>query len=73
MRLVAKTASYGVVHICVAVTVAYALTGNLAIAIGIGLIEPAVQTIVFAIHEKVWERVPTRALGAPRHYATAST
>lgn len=55
-RLAAKTVSYGIVHIVVATAVAYALTGNLAVSIGIGLIEPIVQTVVFSIHEFLWER-----------------
>ena len=58
MRLAMKTGSYGIVHIGVATGVAYALTGDLAIALGIGLIEPIVQTVVFAIHERVWEGSP---------------
>jgi uncharacterized membrane protein len=36
--------------------VAYALTGNIRIAIGIGLIEPVIQMIVFSVHEYVWEK-----------------
>ena len=56
MRLVAKTATYGVLHICVATAVAYVLTGNLIAALGIGLIEPMVQTVVFTLHEWAWER-----------------
>lgn len=55
MRLAMKTVSYGIVHVAVATTVAYALTGNLAAAIGIGLIEPFIQTGVFAVHELLWE------------------
>lgn len=56
MRLVYKTISYGLVHIIVATAVAYLITGNLAMALGIGLIEPIVQTGVFALHDYVWER-----------------
>ena len=55
MRLALKTGSYGIVHIAVATGVAYALTGDLAVALGIGLLEPIVQTAVFAIHERIWE------------------
>jgi uncharacterized membrane protein len=55
MRLLLKTASYGVVHIVVATAVAYALTGNLAVALSIGLIEPIVQTFVFSLHDWLWE------------------
>lgn len=54
-RLLAKTATYGTLHICVAVSIAYAITGNLMAALGIGFIEPLVQAFVFALHESVWE------------------
>ncbi|WP_169569954.1 DUF2061 domain-containing protein [Sneathiella limimaris] len=56
MRLALKTASYGLLHILVATTVAYVLTGNLVAAVSIGLLEPIVQTVVFSIHEYLWER-----------------
>lgn len=55
MRLALKTASYGAIHVCVATTIAYVLTGNLTAALGIGLIEPIVQVGVFAVHERLWE------------------
>ena len=56
MRLAIKTSTYGLLHIVVAMLVAYALTGNIKIAIGFGLIEPVIQMIVFSIHEYVWEK-----------------
>lgn len=55
MRLLLKTATYGMTHIAVATTIAYLLTGDIMAAIGIGLIEPIVQTGVFALHEQLWE------------------
>lgn len=55
LRLTLKTISYGTVHVAVATTVAYALTGNFTAALGIGLIEPAIQTGVFALHEMLVE------------------
>lgn len=55
MRLALKTASYGALHIIVATAVAYSLTGDWAVALGIGLIEPIVQTGVFAVHDWLWE------------------
>lgn len=65
MRLALKTASYGVTHVAVATAVAYVLTDNLAAAIGIGLIEPIIQTGVFSIHEFLWEsRGKERSPGA---------
>jgi len=58
MRSVIKTLSYSVTHLVVAVSVAYALTNDWRIALGIGLVEPAVQTVAYAIHERVWTRIP---------------
>ncbi len=55
MRLALKTLSYGATHIVVATMVAYFLTGNLMAAIGIGILEPLVQTGVFTLHEMLWE------------------
>ena len=57
MTIALKTASYGTVHIAVATMIAYLLTGDIAAAIGIGLIEPVVQTGVFAVHEMIWRRI----------------
>jgi uncharacterized membrane protein len=61
MRRLAKTGSYWVVHITVAVSVAWALTGNLAAAMAIGLLEPTIQAFVFYFHEWLWERGTARA------------
>lgn len=65
MRTLAKTGTYALTHFVVAVTVAFALTGDALIALSIGLIEPAVQTLAYAIHERAWERKAFRATGAP--------
>lgn len=62
MRLAIKTGTYGLTHVVVAVSVAYTLTGNMAAAIGIGLIEPVIQTFVYALHERLWEKRNTHAL-----------
>ncbi len=56
MRLAIKTSTYAVTHFIVAIAVAYALTRDWRIAIAIGLIEPAAQTVAYFIHERVWER-----------------
>ncbi len=57
VRNIAKTATYSVMHLSVAVTVAYALSGDWRIALSIGVIEPMVQTVAYAVHEKVWTRI----------------
>ena len=65
MRTLAKTGTYALTHFVVAVAVAYALTGDALIALSIGLIEPAVQTLAYAIHERAWERRPPQRARAP--------
>lgn len=54
-----KTASYAVMHLIVAITVAYALTLDWRKALAIGLIEPFVQTFAFALHDRYWRRRET--------------
>ncbi len=55
MRSLYKTGSYAVMHLIVAIAVGYGLTGDLFIALSIGLLEPAVQTLFFALHKRLWE------------------
>lgn len=51
-----KTLTYGLMHLTVAILVAYALTRDLRAALAIGLLEPFVQTIAYTFHEKIWAR-----------------
>ncbi len=59
-RKVAKTGTYSVMHLVVAMGVAFALTGDWRIALGIGLIEPLVQTVAYTIHEALWAKSDSR-------------
>jgi uncharacterized membrane protein len=54
--LVAKTVTYCMMHMSVAITVAYLLSGSLAVALSIGIIEPMVQTVTFNLHERGWKK-----------------
>ena len=51
-----KTASYYVMHIAVAACVAYAVTGEMWMALTLSLLEPSVQAVAFFFHEKAWTR-----------------
>lgn len=62
MRDLVKTMTYATLHFSVGFGVTYALTGEFAIAAGVALIEPAVNTVVFYFHEKAWARFPAKAL-----------
>jgi uncharacterized membrane protein len=52
-----KTLTFGAVHMTVAFTVAYLLSGSLLIGGAIALVEPAINTVAYFFHEKVWEQV----------------
>jgi uncharacterized membrane protein len=65
MILALKTGSYSLMHLGVAITVAYALTQDWRAALAIGLIEPAVQTVAYFVHDRVWSRIEKRRVPAP--------
>lgn len=62
MRDLAKTGTYGAMHLVVAVGVAYGISGSWKIALGIGVIEPVVQTVFYNAHERAWRWRDARAL-----------
>ena len=51
-----KTASYYVIHLCVAPMVAYAVTNKIKKTKTINLQETTVQAVAFFFHEKAWAR-----------------
>ncbi len=55
-----KTLTYLSLHLTIGFSVAYALTGSLALAGGIALIEPCINAVAFFFHEKAWKRVAER-------------
>jgi uncharacterized membrane protein len=64
-----KTFSFGVLHMTVAFSVAYLMTGSVMVGGAIALVEPAVNTVAYFFHEKVWERFGRRrAAAAPRDF-----
>lgn len=70
-----KTAAFGVVHLGIAFSVIFALTGNLLAASAVTLIEPAVNMVAHYFFDKHWndERAEAwvqRRLGALRQCFT---
>jgi uncharacterized membrane protein len=55
-----KTASFAVVHFTVGFSIAYLLTGSVAISGALALVEPLVNTFAFYVHERVWQRLTSR-------------
>jgi len=52
-----KTATFAVMHFSIAFSVAWALTGSFVVGGLVALVEPAVNTVAFYFHEKVWKRI----------------
>ncbi|WP_428240680.1 DUF2061 domain-containing protein [Gynuella sp.] len=52
-----KTLTFAMTHFTVAFTVAYILSGSLLVGGVIALVEPAVNTVAYTIHERIWENL----------------
>ncbi|GGZ53763.1 DUF2061 domain-containing protein [Paraglaciecola chathamensis] len=50
-----KTITFAITHFSVAFSVAYILTGSFVVGGLIALVEPAVNTVAYMIHERIWE------------------
>jgi uncharacterized membrane protein len=52
-----KTLTYLTLHLTIGFSVAYVMTGSVALAGGIAIIEPCINAVAFFFHEKAWKRV----------------
>ena len=55
-----KTGTYLSIHLTVGFTVAYLMTGSVALAGGIALVEPVINAVAFFFHEKAWKKIQAR-------------
>ncbi|PHV10718.1 DUF2061 domain-containing protein [Chitinimonas sp. BJB300] len=63
-----KTITFAITHFTVAFTVAYLLTGSIGISSTLALVEPAVNTVAYFFHEKLWQRFDAkRAIRSSLH------
>ncbi len=60
-----KTLTFALLHMTIAFSVVWALTGSIALGGAVALIEPTLNTIAYFFHEKVWERWTRRAKLSP--------
>ncbi|MCU4675153.1 DUF2061 domain-containing protein [Catenovulum sp. 2E275] len=56
-----KTITFAIMHFSVAFTVAWILTGDIVVGGVVAMVEPAVNTVAFYFHEKVWTRIKAKA------------
>jgi len=68
----AKTISFAIVHFTVAFSVGYLLSGSALVGGAIALVEPAINTVAYHFHEKVWQRMRMVEAAAPRLVQAAS-
>lgn len=59
-----KTLTFGAMHISIAFTVVYVMTGSATIGGAVALIEPLCNTVAYFFHEKLWERKRSRQTDA---------
>lgn len=59
-KIALKTVTYGLMHFVVAVSVAFAITQDIRVALTVGVIEPLVQMVFFAIHDRLWTQREAR-------------
>jgi uncharacterized membrane protein len=55
-----KPVTYSRMHLCVAISLAFALTGDWRVTLGVGLIAPIVQTGACMLQKKALARVVAR-------------
>lgn len=61
----AKTISFAALHFSVAFTVGYLMTGSVTVGGAMALVEPAINTVAFYFHERLWQRLqPATAIAA---------
>ena len=60
-----KTATYLSIHLTVGFSVAYLMTGSVAMAGGIALIEPMINAVAFFFHEQAWKKILARPARDP--------
>lgn len=66
-----KTFTFTLMHFCIAFSVAYALTGSIAVGGLVAAVEPLCNSVGFYFHEKIWAKVeskkPAKASKIPQH------
>jgi uncharacterized membrane protein len=62
--MMTKTLTFAIMHFSIAFLVTYIITGSLVLGGLVAVVEPAVNTVGYFIHEKVWQRFSSRPAAA---------
>ena len=58
LRSVCKAISYRIIGTITTAVVALAVTGELTIALAIGMVEPLAKIVIYYLHERAWQLLP---------------
>ena len=61
-----KTITFATMHFTIAFAVTYLITGSFVLGGLIAIVEPAVNTVGYVIHEKVWHKFGRTAISSQR-------
>ncbi len=59
-----KTMTFAAMHFSVAFAVAWLLTGDIVVGGAVAMVEPAVNTVAYYFHEKIWNRIKAKVVNA---------
>jgi len=57
-----KTISFGAMHISIAFTIVYLMTGDFMVGGAVALVEPLCNSVAYFFHERLWDRRRQRTL-----------
>ena len=58
LRSVLKAITYRIVGTLTTGILAYSVTGDFGVSFAIAALEPLVKTIVYYLHERIWQQIP---------------
>jgi uncharacterized membrane protein len=58
LRSLFKAITYRITGTITTTLIVYVVTGELAIAMAVGVVEPVAKIIIYYCHERLWELVP---------------
>lgn len=56
-----KTITFAIMHFSVAFMVAYLLTGSVIVGGAVALVEPAINTVAFYFHDRIWKKIESQS------------
>ncbi len=64
-----KTTTFAIMHFSIAFLVAWLLTGDVLVGGLVATVEPAVNTVGYFFHEKIWQRIRRNRANSERALA----